>query len=99
MQQALPLVDRCYKQIESSIYIVQIEIMEQRNETETLLDPILPPSSAPLLPSSSASSELTDLGVSYIQHPGQVCYERVLPSEAHYYKPPPPPVCTGKNDI
>lgn len=24
-------------------------------------------------------------------HPGQVCYERVLPSEAHYYKTPPPP--------
>ena len=31
-----------------------------------------------------------------ISHPGQVCYERVLPSEAHYYKPPPPPQCTGE---
>jgi hypothetical protein len=30
----------------------------------------------------------------YLSDPGQVCYERVLPSEAHYYKTPPPPKCT-----
>ncbi|XP_064399570.1 zinc metalloproteinase nas-14-like [Halichondria panicea] len=53
-------------------------------------DPILPPSSAPILPSQSSKATSS----SAISHPGQVCYERVLPSESHFYKPPPPPVRT-----
>jgi len=44
-----------------------------------------------LIMSSSGQQKAPD---NYISNPGQVCYERVLPSEAHYYKPPPPPQCT-----
>lgn len=62
-------------------------------QTEASEEPILPPSSAPIFTPSSGSP---DRGASYIKNPGQVCYERVLPAESHYYKPPPAPVCTGR---
>jgi len=57
--------------------------MEPRESHES--DPILSPSSAPIVAAKSSP----------VSCPGQVCYERVLPSEAHYYQPPPPPACTG----
>jgi len=31
-----------------------------------------------------------------ISDPGQICFERVLPSQDHFYKLPAPPKCTGK---
>lgn len=44
------------------------------------------------------ADEMTEQeGKKYVSDPGQVCYERVLPSEAHYYKTPEPPVCTGEH--
>ena len=52
-------------------------------------DPILSPSSAPILTGGAKKEK------NFITDPGQVCFERVLPSESHYYKTPPPPVCTG----
>ena len=43
-----------------------------------------------------SSSEQQEIEKSCISHPGQVCYERVLPSESHYYKPRPPPKKTSE---
>lgn len=48
---------------------------------------IIPPSSAPIPQPEQRENYITDLG--------QVCYERVLPSEAHFYKPYKAPQCTG----
>ena len=52
---------------------------------------IIPPSSAPLPADREAENNSLP-----IASPGQICYERVLPAQDHYYKIPKPPKCTGK---
>lgn len=66
---------------------------------------IIPPSSAPIphdqpsnQPGNSDDDEEDGGEVERlpITEAGQICYERVLPSQAHYYKVPPAPQNTGK---
>lgn len=62
---------------------------------------VIPPSSAPIVhdpPSHSAGgSDDEEVGETLpITDGGQICFERVLPSQAHYYKVPSPPKTTGK---
>ena len=61
---------------------------------------VIPPSSAPLPSDPPTNGEVSDEEGEGEKLPitesGQVCYERVLPSQAHYYKVPSPPECTGK---
>lgn len=58
------------------------------------MDEIIPPSSAPIAVSQDSASNEETIP---INEPGQVCYERVLPSQDHYYKIPDPPKCTGNS--
>lgn len=64
---------------------------------------VIPPSSAPIMQHLQGDSD-EDVRVIAeeeeerlpITEGGQICFERVLPSQAHYYKLPSPPKCTGK---
>lgn len=66
---------------------------------------VIPPSSAPVPPNQPPSQPPAGSGdgpgpdTLPISDLGQVCYERVLPSQAHYYKVPEPPKGTGEIDI
>ena len=57
---------------------------------------VIPPSSAPI-PARPTEEEEADGSPEClpITDVGQICYERVIPSQAHFYKVPEPPKCTG----
>ena len=78
----------------------------QRAWLLVVMSEVIPPSSSPFpagVPSSASGgrqpSEEVDEARLPITEVGQICYERVIPSESHYYKVPEPPVCTGKQCI
>ena len=65
---------------------------------------VIPPSSAPIPHgprSNQRGSSDDEVGGGEVERlpiteAGQICYERVLPSQAHYYKVPKAPKNTGK---
>lgn len=65
---------------------------------------VISPSSAPI-PPSKAAEDSDDGGKEEeterqpITEGGQICFERVLPSQAHYYKVPSAPKNTGKGIV
>ena len=70
-----------------------------------VMSEVIPPSSSPIYVEGSQGGEGTDHAPPEelegrerlpITNEGQICYERVIPSQAHYYKLPDPPACTGK---